>query len=59
MTPVIPAATISCLPGFLNADTGPTTDPAFHVKARSTRFGANLEWPDISPKIELTGTRRG
>ncbi|HEV8047742.1 MAG TPA: hypothetical protein VGP35_08425 [Terriglobales bacterium] len=47
------------LPGFLNADTGPTTDPAFHVKARSTRFGANLEWPDISPKIELTGRIEG
>ncbi len=47
------------LPGFLNADTGPTTDPAFHVKARSTRFGANLEWPDISPKIELTGRVEG
>lgn len=47
------------LPGFLNADTGPSTDPAFHVKARSTRFGANLEWPDISPKIELTGRIEG
>ena len=47
------------LPGFLNADTGPTTDPAFHVKARSTRFGANLEWPDISPNIELTGRIEG
>jgi hypothetical protein len=47
------------LPGFLNADTGPTTDPAFHVKARSTRFGANLEWPDISPKLELTGRIEG
>jgi hypothetical protein len=43
------------LPGFLNADTGPTTDPAFHVKARSSRFGANFEWPDISSKLELTG----
>jgi len=47
------------LPGFLNADTGPTTDPAFHIKARSTRFGANLEWPDISPKLELTGRIEG
>jgi hypothetical protein len=47
------------LPGFLNADTGPTTDPAFHVKARSTRFGANLEWPDISSKLELTGRIEG
>jgi hypothetical protein len=47
------------LPGFLNADTGPTTDPAFHIKARSTRFGANLEWPDISPKLTLTGRIEG
>jgi len=47
------------LPGFLNADTGPTTDPAFHVKARSTRFGSNFEWPDISPKLELTGRIEG
>jgi len=47
------------LPGFLNADTGPTTDPAFHVKARSTRFGANLEWPDISSKLILTGRIEG
>jgi hypothetical protein len=47
------------LPGFLNADTGPTTDPAFHIKARSTRFGANLEWPDISPKLVITGRIEG
>lgn len=36
-------------------NTGPTEEPAFHVKARSTRFGLNLEWPDISPKLTLTG----
>jgi hypothetical protein len=47
------------LPGFLNADTGPTTDPAFHIKARSTRFGANLEWPDVSSKLILTGRIEG
>jgi len=47
------------LPGFLNADTGPTTDPAFHVKARATRFGANLEWPDISKKLTITGRIEG
>jgi hypothetical protein len=35
--------------------TGPTLAPAFHVKARSTRFGANFEWPDISTKLTLTG----
>ncbi len=40
-------------------DTGPTTDPEFHIKARSTRLGANIEWPDISPKIVLTGRVEG
>ena len=40
-------------------DTGPTTDPEFHIKARSTRIGANFEWPDSSPKITLTGRVEG
>ncbi|MGA7687183.1 MAG: hypothetical protein WCA58_19380 [Terriglobales bacterium] len=40
-------------------DTGPTKDPEFHLKARSTRIGANFEWPDISPKIILTGRVEG
>ncbi|MGA9354765.1 MAG: hypothetical protein WBV46_13820 [Terriglobales bacterium] len=40
-------------------DTGPTKDPEFHLKARSTRLGANFEWPDISPKIILTGRVEG
>ena len=35
--------------------TGPTQDPEFHVKARATRFGVNIEWPDISPKLTFTG----
>ena len=35
--------------------TGPTKDPAFHVKARASRFGANFEWPDVSPKLTFTG----
>jgi hypothetical protein len=39
--------------------TGPTEDPEFHLKARSTRFGANVEWPDISSKIVLTGRIEG
>jgi len=47
------------LPGFINTDTGPNTDPAYHVKARSTRFGANFEWPDISPRLTLTGRIEG
>jgi hypothetical protein len=40
-------------------NTGPTLDPEFHLKARATRFGANIEWPDISPKIVLTGKIEG
>ncbi|MGO9402838.1 MAG: hypothetical protein ACLPVW_05125 [Terriglobales bacterium] len=39
--------------------TGPTKDPEFHVKARSTRFGLNLEWPDISKNLTLTGKIEG
>ncbi len=40
-------------------NTGPTKDPEFHVKARSTRFGLNMEWPDISKNITLTGKIEG
>ena len=40
-------------------NTGPTEAPTFHVKARSTRFGMNFEWPDISPKLTLTGKIEG
>jgi hypothetical protein len=39
--------------------TGPTKDPEFHVKARSTRFGLNMEWPDISKNLTLTGKIEG
>jgi hypothetical protein len=40
-------------------NTGPTKDPEIHVKARSTRFGLNLEWPDISKNLTLTGKIEG
>jgi hypothetical protein len=36
-------------------NTGPTADPEFHLKARSTRLGANFEWPDASSKLTFTG----
>jgi len=39
--------------------TGPTEDPEFHIKARSTRFGVNIEWPDPSPKLTVTGRIEG
>jgi hypothetical protein len=40
-------------------NTGPTADPEFHLKARSTRIGANFEWPDPSPKLVATGRIEG
>src|SRR5271168_3501451 len=40
-------------------NTGPTKDPEIHVKARSTRFGLNLEWPDMSKNLTLTGKIEG
>lgn len=43
------------LPGFLNGDTGPNPNPEFHLKARSSRFGASFEWPDISKNLTVTG----
>jgi len=39
--------------------TGPTKDPEFHLKARSTRFGLNVEWPDLTKKLTLTGRIEG
>jgi len=32
------------LPMLIGGDTGPTSDPSFHLKARSTRAGAFFEW---------------
>ncbi|HEX8817688.1 MAG TPA: hypothetical protein VF753_19515 [Terriglobales bacterium] len=40
-------------------NTGPSTAPEFHLKARSTRIGANIEWPDMSSEIVLTGRIEG
>ncbi|MGB9235847.1 MAG: hypothetical protein WCC04_15670 [Terriglobales bacterium] len=40
-------------------NTGPTKDPEVHVKARSTRFGLNFEWPDLSKNLTLTGKIEG
>jgi hypothetical protein len=42
------------LPGFMN-DTGPQGAPEFHIRARSSRFGANFEWLDPSPNLTITG----
>jgi len=43
------------VPGFLNADTGPTKDGEFHLKARSSRIGTRFEFPDVSKNITITG----
>jgi hypothetical protein len=42
------------LPGF-TADTGPKGAPEFHLKARASRIGTNLEWLDPSSNFTLTG----
>ncbi|MFZ0912753.1 MAG: hypothetical protein WBQ76_17090 [Candidatus Korobacteraceae bacterium] len=47
------------LPGFLNADTGPTNNAEFHLKARQTRFGSKFEWPDVSKNVTVTGQIEG
>lgn len=47
----IPAG-LMLLPG---SNTGPTADAEFHMKARQSRIGLNLEWPSISKKIVLSG----
>lgn len=48
---------------FLNSSsvlsTGPTQDPSFHLKARSSRFGSSFEWPDMSKNLTLTGKVEG
>ncbi len=40
-------------------NTGPTKNPEFHLKARSSRIGANFEFPDLSPKLTVTGRIEG
>jgi hypothetical protein len=45
--------------GNSTLNTGPTKDPEVHVKARSTRFGLNIEWPDMSKNLTLTGKIEG
>jgi len=47
------------LPGFLNADTGPTNNSEFHLKARQTRMGFKFEWPDVSKNVTVTGQIEG
>jgi hypothetical protein len=55
-----PGIFLSTGPGLTQAfNAGPAGSPEFHVKARSTRFGANFEWPDMSRSLILTGRVEG
>lgn len=40
---------------LLLGDTGPTSDPQFHVKARSFRVGGQFEWVPKNSNMVLTG----
>ncbi len=40
---------------LLLADTGPTSDPQFHIKARSFRIGAQTEWVPKNSGWTITG----
>lgn len=42
------------LPGFIALPNTTNAIPEFHIKARSSRFGANFEWLD-SPNVVVTG----
>ena len=43
------------LPLLIGGQTGPTADPEFHVKARSTRFGSQFEWVPKNSSVVVTG----
>src|SRR5712692_6916154 len=40
---------------LLLADTGPTSDPQVHIKARSFRIGSQFEWAPKDSNLVLTG----
>jgi hypothetical protein len=44
---------------LLLADTGPTSDPQFHIKARSFRIGAQTEWVPKNSDFVITGRVEG
>jgi hypothetical protein len=43
------------LPLLVGGDTGPTSDPQFHLKVRSFRVGSQFEWVPKNSKMTLTG----
>ena len=44
---------------LLLGDTGPTSDPQFHMKVRSSRFGAQFEWVPKHSDFTVTGKVEG
>jgi hypothetical protein len=44
---------------LLLADTGPTSDPQFHIKARAFRIGAQTEWVPKGSDFTITGRVEG
>ena len=47
------------LPLLLGGDTGPTSDPQVHIKARGFRIGAQTEWVPKDSGFTLTGRVEG
>src|SRR6201997_2805203 len=47
------------LPLLLGGDTGPTSDPQFHIKARSARLGGQFEWVPKNSSFTVTGRCEG
>jgi hypothetical protein len=47
------------LPLLVGGDTGPTSDPQFHIKSRSFRIGSQFEWVPKGQNITLTGKVEG
>ena len=43
------------LPLLIGGDTGPTSDPQFHIKDRSFRIGSQFEWVPKGQNVTLTG----
>jgi len=43
------------LPLLIGGDTGPTSDPQFHIKARSFRIGSQFEWVPKNSNMTITG----
>jgi hypothetical protein len=47
------------LPLLIGGDTGPTSDPQFHIKARSFRIGSQFEWVPKNSNMTITAKVEG